>query len=174
MHINRACRTPNENMSDIFRKNYYRAVFCRIHWDGVKLNMSLKFVHYPFWSRSLVNHENSRVLLLNPTPDLVTSCQLFGWLGSLSPYGSGAARIFTPCCTLKSLSVIYSNLTKARVIWEERSSIGKMPPADRPVDKLGGHFLNKWLMWEDPHCRWHCPRTGSTRPGGGAKESRLS
>lgn len=42
----------------------------------------------------------------------------------------------------------YINLTRARVIWEERNSTEKMPPIDWPVCKPLVHFLDWRLMWE--------------------------
>lgn len=56
------------------------------------------------------------------------------------------------CQTDKGLIVLvsfYINLTEAKDIWEKRVSFEKRLPEDQPLGKPIGHFLNKWLKWEE-------------------------
>lgn len=41
----------------------------------------------------------------------------------------------------------FLSLTQGRAIWEEGASAEELPS---PVSANLGHFLDSWLMWEDP------------------------
>lgn len=46
--------------------------------------------------------------------------------------------------------------------WEEEPSTEELSLSDWPVDKLVGHFIDEWLMWEHPVCcEWYCAQAGS-------------
>lgn len=47
------------------------------------------------------------------------------------------------------LDSFYVNLTEAKDIWEKRVLFEKRLPEDQPLGKPIGHFLNKWLKWEE-------------------------
>lgn len=56
-------------------------------------------------------------------------------------------------CQIDKGSVVlvsfYVNLTEGKDIWEKGVSFEKRLPEDQPLGKPIGHFLNKWLKWEE-------------------------
>lgn len=53
------------------------------------------------------------------------------------------------------------NLIQARIIWEEETLAGKIPPSRLSTGKSVGLFLHSRLMGEDPdHWRQGCPWAG--------------
>lgn len=152
----------SHSMSYVFRENNYRIIFFRIHLNGIKIKIFLKFVHYLFLNKSLVSRENAWVMLLYPNPDPILPSQLFGWLGSLSLDDSEAARLFSVINPMLCIEVMkYAFMPtwhNPRVIWQEGISIRNMPSPYWPVDKL-------WCIFLVSDWRRRTHMTGGTTPG---------